>query len=92
MIPYIGVLFSLASLVCWIIYWVKIAGYNRQLLESKQDRYADRDEDRGRARYDDRGRERYGDRDEDRFTEREKHRSAGRDWDDEEGQYERRDR
>jgi hypothetical protein len=32
-IPYIGTIFSLAGLVCWIIYWVKIAGYSRQLRE-----------------------------------------------------------
>jgi hypothetical protein len=31
-IPYLGVLCVLASLVCWIIYWVKMAGYRRRLL------------------------------------------------------------
>ena len=37
MIPYIGSLFGLAALVCWIIYWVKIAGYNRQLATVRTD-------------------------------------------------------
>jgi len=30
-IPLIGPLFSLGSLVCWIIYWVKIAGFSKKL-------------------------------------------------------------
>ena len=30
-IPYIGGLFGLAGFVCWIIYWVKIAGYSSRL-------------------------------------------------------------
>lgn len=30
-IPGIGGLISLGGLVCWIIYWVKIAGYSKQL-------------------------------------------------------------
>lgn len=30
-IPFIGVLFGLASLVLWIIYWVKISGYNKAM-------------------------------------------------------------
>ena len=30
-IPLIGGLISIAALVIWIIYWVKIAGYNKQL-------------------------------------------------------------
>jgi hypothetical protein len=34
-IPYIGGIFSLASMVCWIMYWVKIAGYSRQLREER---------------------------------------------------------
>jgi hypothetical protein len=32
-IPYIGAILGIACLVCWIIYWVKIAGYSRQLAE-----------------------------------------------------------
>ncbi|MBI4680338.1 MAG: hypothetical protein HY753_03805 [Nitrospirae bacterium] len=30
-IPYIGVLFGLAGIVCWIIYWIKISGYSSQI-------------------------------------------------------------
>ena len=30
-IPVIGIFTSLAGLVCWIMYWVKIADYSRQL-------------------------------------------------------------
>jgi hypothetical protein len=30
-IPVLGVLCSLGALVCWIMYWVKIAGYSNQL-------------------------------------------------------------
>jgi len=33
-IPFIGVLFALASLVCWIMHWVKIAGYRSILVSS----------------------------------------------------------
>ncbi len=51
-IPYIGGIFSLASLVCWIMYWVKIAGYNRRLSETSPAEWDDGD--RGRdADYDD---------------------------------------
>jgi hypothetical protein len=30
-IPVIGPVFSLAGMVCWVCYWVKIAGYTRSL-------------------------------------------------------------
>ena len=30
-IPFLGILCSLGALVCWIIYWVKIAGYSAKL-------------------------------------------------------------
>jgi heme/copper-type cytochrome/quinol oxidase subunit 2 len=30
-IPYLGCLTAPAGLVCWIIYWVKIAGYSQKL-------------------------------------------------------------
>lgn len=30
-IPFLGVLCSLGALVCWIIYWVKIAGFSAKL-------------------------------------------------------------
>jgi hypothetical protein len=42
MIPYIGVLFSIASLVCFIIYWVQIAGYSSKLASEP---YSDRIKD-----------------------------------------------
>jgi len=31
-IPFLGILCSLGALVCWIIYWVKIAGFSRQIV------------------------------------------------------------
>lgn len=30
-IPLVGIVASLAGLVCWIIYWVKVAGFSAQL-------------------------------------------------------------
>ncbi len=30
-IPFLGILCSLAALVCWIIYWIKIAGYSGKI-------------------------------------------------------------
>lgn len=30
-IPYVGFLCSIAALVCWIIYWIKIAGFSSQI-------------------------------------------------------------
>jgi hypothetical protein len=30
-IPYLGVLCSIGALICWIMYWVKIAGYSSKL-------------------------------------------------------------
>lgn len=70
-IPYVGVIFSVAGLVCFIIYWVKIAGYSRQLFEDTEDRYNsyderddrsdDLDDDRDRRREDRYDRDRYDD-------------------------------
>lgn len=40
-IPYIGVLFGIAALICFILYWVKIAGYSRRLREDGSDEYRD---------------------------------------------------
>ena len=40
-IPFLGGLASLAGLVCWIIYWVKIAGYKRELETSTYDNVLD---------------------------------------------------
>jgi hypothetical protein len=63
-IPYLGVIFSMAGLVCFIVYWVKVAGYSGRLLEDSQERYNgyderydgdDRDDGNGRGRgYEDR--------------------------------------
>jgi uncharacterized membrane protein YhaH (DUF805 family) len=61
MIPYIGIIFSFAGFVCWIIYWVKIAGYSRQLLEDTEERYNSYDERDDDGRDDDRDRRRYDD-------------------------------
>ena len=33
LVPYVGILTSIGSLVCWIIYWVKIAECSRKLAE-----------------------------------------------------------
>lgn len=73
MIPYLGSLIAMGALVCWIIYWVKIAGLGRELREAPsyrdeddrdyRRRYDDEDDD-GRPRRDDRGDE--GDRGDDR--------------------------
>ena len=30
-VPYIGIWFGLISIICWIVYWVKISGYSAQL-------------------------------------------------------------
>ena len=49
-IPYCGTLFAMAGLVCWIIYWVKIAGFSSQLESGYDDQY---DDDRPRRRRDD---------------------------------------
>ncbi|MBP3956638.1 hypothetical protein J8F10_15295 [Gemmata sp. G18] len=66
-IPYCGAIFSIAGLVCWIMYWVKIAGYSGQLVAreyddryDEDDRYADED-DRPAPRRRDRDDERYED-------------------------------
>jgi hypothetical protein len=32
LIPFLGILAALGSLVCWILYWVRIAGYRNQLV------------------------------------------------------------
>jgi hypothetical protein len=45
-IPYCGALFGIVGLVCFIIYWVKIANYSSQLVTHHDD-YDDRSDDRG---------------------------------------------
>ena len=58
-IPFVGPFFGLAGFVCFVLYWVKIAGYNRQLASrSGRGDYDDDD-------YDDRPRRRTRQRDED---------------------------
>lgn len=32
-IPFIGILTFIPALICWIIYWVKIAGYSNKLIQ-----------------------------------------------------------
>jgi hypothetical protein len=49
-VPYLGAVLSLASLVCWIIYWVKIAGYSQQLGDNPSSGQ-DWDDDYDRDRY-----------------------------------------
>jgi hypothetical protein len=56
-IPYLGMIFGLVGLVCFIMYWVKIAGYSKELetgpsfrddydsAGSPQDDYDDRRDD-----------------------------------------------
>lgn len=75
-IPFIGVVLSLIGLVCYIVHWVKIAGYSSQLASraSYDDEYDDDEDDRprrGRDRDDEdddrprRGQRDRGDRDDD---------------------------
>lgn len=50
-IPYIGALFGLAGFVCLIVYWVKVAGYSRELAEDdSSNRSEDRDDEEDRPR------------------------------------------
>jgi hypothetical protein len=48
-VPFIGGLFSLAGLVCFVIYWVKVAGYSKELAERGGD-YDDDFDDRPKKR------------------------------------------
>ncbi len=48
-IPYVGWLFGIAGVVCWIMYWVKMAEYNRHLSEGASYR-EERDDYRRRRR------------------------------------------
>ncbi len=50
LVPYIGGLFGLAALVCFVIHWVKIAGYNRELAADDGSRGYDDYDDRPRKR------------------------------------------
>ena len=33
-VPFVGPVLHAAGIVCWILYWVKIAGYSRKLAEA----------------------------------------------------------
>jgi len=44
-IPYCGSLFGLVGLICFILYWVKIAGFSKQLATRGYDRDDDYDRD-----------------------------------------------
>jgi hypothetical protein len=43
MIPYLGSLLAIGALVCWIIYWVKIAGFSKRLADDSSRHYDDDD-------------------------------------------------
>jgi hypothetical protein len=66
-IPYVGTVIGIAALVCFIIYWVQIAGHSRRLAEEPIERSRDYDDeeyfDRGRRHRDDDDRERDADAD-----------------------------
>ena len=66
-IPFIGPLFSIGALICWIIYWVKIAGFSRELASGGGGRggYDDDDYD-DRPRKKKKSRDDYDDYDDDR--------------------------
>jgi hypothetical protein len=49
-IPFVGVLFSLGSLGCFIMYWVKIAGLSGKLAAPPDDYDEDRDDEDDRPR------------------------------------------
>lgn len=55
-IPYLGSLVFLGAVVCFIIYWVKIGGYNRELAEAPS--FRDDDDRDYRRRYEDEDRPR----------------------------------
>lgn len=72
-IPYVGALAGIPVLICFIMYWVKIAGFSAQLDRpprgdyDDEDDYDDRDRRRGRGRDDDDDDEDDDDRDRGRY-------------------------
>lgn len=58
-IPYIGGLFGIAGLVCFILYWVKIHQLRKRLEEDDEDREYDERPRRKKAAWDDRDDDRY---------------------------------
>ncbi len=87
-IPYCGILIVLAGLVCSIVYWVKIAGYSRDL-STGSTRYDDYDDDED-DHYDDdrRPRRRRRERDDD---ERDDKRNERKDRDERDDDGDKRD-
>ena len=77
-IPYVGVVCSIAGFICWIIHWVQIAGFNAKLENSRSRRYDD-DEDDGDD--DDYERDDYRDRSRDRDSYKDRFRNRDRDDD-----------
>jgi hypothetical protein len=78
-IPCLGFLLVVAGFICWIMYWVKIAGFSGELAAAgDRGGYGD-DYDRGG--YGDRDRGGYGgrDRDRDRYDDRDRGRDRDRD-------------
>jgi hypothetical protein len=71
-IPYVGILFGLAGVICWIVYWVKMAEYNRHLSEeaSYRDERDDHRRRRDEQRESDRRRRDYDDDEDDRPSRR----------------------
>jgi hypothetical protein len=63
-IPYLGSCLALIAFVCWIIYWVKIAGYSGQLARDgefhgdDEESWDDEEHDESRDEDDDRPRRR----------------------------------
>ena len=81
-IPYVGILFGLAGVICWIVYWVKMAEYNRHLSEGASYR-EERDDYRRRRRDEQRDDDRRR-RDDDRPSRRDRDEYDDRDEDDDE--------
>jgi hypothetical protein len=80
-IPYCGALFGLGGFVCFIIYWVKIAGYSRQLASREYDDEDDDRDDEWDDEDDRRGQRRGRDDDRDGDSDRDSDRPDGRPWD-----------
>jgi hypothetical protein len=53
-IPYLGICFLFAGLICLIIYWLRIAGYNAALASDDEDYDEEQEEDHQDEKVDDR--------------------------------------
>ena len=51
-IPYVGLLFAIPALICYVIYWVQIANYSARIAKpaDSSDRYGDEEDDYDRDR------------------------------------------